>query len=309
MNTKQRKIGGFLMILIGSFLLWFVSKYKDVYEDRAVIKVVWTNIPNNIELKEEATQITFNARIKDRGFSLLWRKIFSKALELDFNQSTFQRNDSVFFNPRTNLERLKDEQREIDLVSASRATIFVPVNRIETKKVPLVKNFDIDYQANFQPVNILGFQPDSVNIYGNSAQLSKIENLKITRPAVMVKDSMTKVNISLSKSFKDLVFDVSTVDYVIEAAQMTEGTVTLPINLINVPENTNVKLLPEMVTLTYTTTVKEFKYIDEEDFTVTIDYSKVKGNNVTVVPDVSLSSNSIKSVRLDNEFVQVLTIL
>jgi hypothetical protein len=309
MKVKHRKIGGFLVILIGSSILWFVSKYKDVYEDRATISVVWKDVPNDIILQEKGTIITFRGQIKDRGFSLLWRKIYSHQVELDFNRFTFKRNDSIFFNPAKVLDDLNDVQREVNVVTASNNDVLVPVSRVEKKRVALVKDFKVSYSANFQPVKLKGFNPDTVRIYGDKKDLDLVNSLKVTSLPVTINDTVTVLKFKLADQFKHLLFDVEIVEYIIIAAEMTEGTVTIPIELINVPSKANVKLLPELLTITYTTTLKDFNDVRALDFKVTIDYDLIDSNNASVVPNVQLGSDKIKGIRLNDKVVQVLSIL
>jgi hypothetical protein len=309
MKVKHRKIGGFLVILIGSSILWFVSKYKDVYEDRATISVVWKDVPNDIILQEKGTIITFRGQIKDRGFSLLWRKIYSHQVELDFNRFTFKRNDSIFFNPAKVLDDLNDVQREVNVVTASNNDVLVPVSRVEKKRVALVKDFKVSYSANFQPVKLKGFNPDTVRIYGDKKDLDLVNSLKVTSLPVTINDTVTVLKFKLADQFKHLLFDVEIVEYIIIAAEMTEGTVTIPIELINVPSKANVKLLPELLTIAYTTTLKDFNDVRALDFKVTIDYDLIDSNNASVVPNVQLGSDKIKGIRLNDKVVQVLSIL
>ncbi len=85
--------------------------------------------------------------------------------------------------------------------------------------------------------------------------------------------------------------------------------VTIPVELLNVPPSSVVKLLPESVTIIYTTTVEDFENISELDFRATIDYKSLEGNNVSINPDIELLSPKIKGYRIREKIIQVLTIL
>lgn len=309
MKLKHRKIGGFLVILVGSALLWFVSKYKDVYEDTASIKVDWINIPKKIILKPDQSQTNFNAHVKERGFGLLWHQFNSYHVELDFAKFTFERNDSIFFKPSLYLEEINEQTNDLNILRTSKGEIFIPADRFKKKRVALKKEFEVNFEASFQPLEIKGFVPDSVNVYGNVDVLDKVKHLNIKSKPIVINDTLTIIDFDLSSQFENLNFEVGTVKYIIRSAEMTEGTVTIPVELINVPESTVVKMLPENITLTYSTTVQDFKKVSELDFKVIIDYKTLNGNNASVTPEVELLSDKIKRVRLKDNVVQVLTII
>jgi hypothetical protein len=309
MKLKHRKIGGFILILAGSAILWFVSRYKDVYQDIATVNVQWVNVPKKIILDSQRETTLFNAFVKDRGFTLLWHQFDSYDIELDFVKFTFERNDSIFFNPSVLLDNINEQSTGINIVRTSKSDVFIPVKRVKRKKVALIKGFEVVYSSNFQPIEILGFTPDSVTIYGNEKELEKVKHLSITSKTVEVKDSLTIIDFNLSAQFDKLKFDQASVSYKIRSAEMTEGMVSIPIELLNVPQSSVVKLLPENVTITYSTTVEDFENISELDFRATIDYKSLDGNNVSINPDIKLLSPKIKGYRMREKIVQVLTIL
>ncbi len=207
MKLKHRKIGGFLLILAGSAILWFVSRYKDVYQDRATVNVEWVNVPKKIILNSERETTRFDAYVKDRGFTLLWHQFDSYDIELDFVKFTFERNDSIFFNPSVLLDNINEQSTNVNIVRTSNSDLFIPVKRIQKKKVVLVKDFEVLYSSNFQPLEVMGFSPDSVNIYGNEEALAQVKQLNITSKPLEVKDSLTIWEFNLSAQFEKLSFD------------------------------------------------------------------------------------------------------
>lgn len=305
---RRKKVSGFLVILVGVTILWFISKYKNVYEEEVAVEVQWKQIPEDIQVNEDTETIVFNPRLRQRGFKLMTNKLFKPTLELDFNQFTFSRNDSIFFNPYLELEDLKKVHRELSIQEVNNEDFHIPATRFERKKVPLVSNFEIKYTNNFKSKQPYRLGRDSVNLYGKKELLDKLDSLVIYSEPILINDTLLQRKIDLKLPINGIKSDVDQVEVIFKAMEVTEGSFIMPVNVESKPTDSFVKVIPETVTVIYQAAVDNFESITTKDFKVLLDLKNVKESSKVMVPEIIFDSDLIYHARLKEEAVQVLIV-
>jgi hypothetical protein len=153
------------------------------------------------------------------------------------------------------------------------------------------------------------FQVDSVTITGNDVKVNALQELVITRDSkLLIKDSLTTLEIDLKEIDRELNFEPPTLNLRVEATQMTEGKINIPVRLLNVPANLQVKLIPDNVQVVYSTAVTNFNEIKAQDISVFINYDLIEQLNIAVIPAIEISNDKIISYRINPKQIQVLTI-
>ncbi len=297
-----------MVILVGVTILWFISKYKNVYEEEVAVEVQWKQIPEDIQVNEDTETIVFNPRLRQRGFKLMTNKLFKPTLELDFNQFTFSRNDSIFFNPYLELEDLKKVHRELSIQEVNNEDFHIPATRFERKKVPLVSNFEIKYTNNFKSKQPYRLGRDSVNLYGKKELLDKLDSLVIYSEPILINDTLLQRKIDLKLPINGIKSDVDQVEVIFKAMEVTEGSFIMPVNVESKPTDSFVKVIPETVTVIYQAAVDNFESITTKDFKVLLDLKNVKESSKVMVPEIIFDSDLIYHARLKEEAVQVLIV-
>lgn len=305
---RRKKVSGFLVILVGVTILWFISKYKNVYEEEVAVEIQWKQIPENIQIDNESAAIVFNPRLRQRGFKLMTNKLFMPTLELDFDQFTFSRNDSIFFNPYLELDDLKKVNRELSIQEVINQDFYIPATRFERKKVPIVSNFKIKYANNFKSIEPYKLGRDSVNLYGKKELLDKVDSLVVSSEPILINDTLVRRKLDLKLPVNGLKSDIDQVEVIFEAMEVTEGSFIVPVNVISKPSDSYVKVIPETVTVIYQAAIDNFESITVKDLTVELDLGKVKESSKVMVPEIIYNSDLIYHARLKEEAVQVLIV-
>jgi len=305
---NKKRISGFLVFLFGASLLWFVSKYKDVYTDSIKLEVSWIQVPKDLKLKNEDYSIEVNAVVKQRGFSLLWNKLNTYPIELDFKKFTTLRNDSIFYQPMTNLESFQEEFPDLRIVKIQNKEFHIPVIKYASKKVALKRNFDIEFKENFQEIEDVGFSTDSIVLYGDADRLKKIDIIEIDGDKLVVNDTLTTVSYAIPDLGETVDSNFKTVSYAVRAAEMTEGRITLPVSLTDKPDGVYIKLIPTEVTVIYQSTLQDFDRITAENFNVIIPFKSIESTNSTVIPELKIMGEGIHQARIKEESVQILVV-
>ena len=203
----QKKAYGFLVILVGVFILWFISKYKGVFEDDIQLKVKWQDVPSDIQINKSEGPLLIDARVRQRGFKLLWNKLGATEVELDFQAAIFSRNDSIFYNPKSGLPELRENNEGLNILDVEDSDYYVPITRFASKKIQLTKDFLIRYEKNFQLIEEVGFVPDSIILYGDVNVLKSINQMEIKASPLTVNDTPKMIPRFPFSKLKAIMFD------------------------------------------------------------------------------------------------------
>ncbi|WP_213522549.1 hypothetical protein [Nonlabens sp.] len=307
---KYKSFISFILVVTLVASLWFISKYKDVYKQEVIFKISFINVPHRLSLDDSSRQLSAPVEISATGFTLIWEKIFGHQVVLDFKENTFLRNDTLYFNPARSVKRMKrSNMLSYEILSADDLDIPIQLTRYKSKKVPVINNIALHYTLNYVAVKKPYFQKDSVTVTGNDSKVEALQELIITRgDQLTIKDSLTTLDINLKQIDPELDFEPQILTLHVEAAQMTEGKINIPVRLLNAPAYQQVKLIPDHVEVVYSIKVANYDQIIPEDISVSINYDLVKELNVAVIPAIEINNDKIISYRTNLKQIQVLTI-
>ena len=306
---RYKKYIGFPLVVIAVASLWFISKYKDIYKEEIEFNVSFINVPEDVIVSSTVSQLKIPVEISASGFTLIWEKTFGHRLNLDFKKNTYSRNDSLFFNPSKSLKNMKrSKEISYDILNVEDQEISIDVKRFNSKKVPLVNDFEIEYSSNYVALKEPAFTMDSITVTGNDNAVDALQEIRVTGKPIIVSDSLTTISVNLNESYPDLRFENPNITLAITATQMTEGSIESYVQLINAPSDVEVKLIPEKVTVVYSTPIAQFDKIKDSDVKVIVDYNQINDLNMAVLPEVILSNANMVSSRVMPKQIQVLTI-
>lgn len=307
---RYKKILSFILVVVVVASLWFISKYKDVYQEEVIFNIAFNNIPKSIVLHEDSKEINQPVVIKASGFTLIWEKMLGRNLELDFSKNTYLRNDSLFFKSSNSLKNIKEiKSGAYEVVDIEDQEVLLNFEKYIVKKVPIESQIEIEYNNNYYPISKPFFQTDSVTITGNDSKIKKLEKLEVkTNSKLIVNDSLKTISINLKDIDPELDYDPQELLLTVQATQVTEGKLDVTLRLVNNVNDYEVKIIPDTVQLIFSSPVSDFENVDINDFDVFIDYKKVDDLNISVIPEIKISNNSVISYRISPPQVQVLTV-
>ncbi|HIC32894.1 MAG TPA: hypothetical protein EYO76_13345 [Flavobacteriaceae bacterium] len=93
------------------------------------------------------------------------------------------------------------------------------------------------------------------------------------------------------------------VQFHLEVSKFTEGVVTLPVTIVNVPEGIKINYFPKQITVKYATAINDFNSISNEDFKVECDYANSK-NKSYLIPKIVAKPKNVKNIRLQEQQIE-----
>jgi len=303
-SIKNKKINVFILFFVLSFVILLFTKLSKDYTKTIAFNIEKVNVPQEDVILNDS--IPLNITLKTSGFR--WFKYyFSKPkIKINFSRDVIMK-DSVFIWNKS-IAYLENTQfgNQVQLLNISPETLVFRYGINMVKKVPVKLNSDIKFSVGYDMSKPFVLQPDSIVVVGPKNIVSKINSVATQRISLSnVRTNLAEsVKLKLPKNNRDLTFSNSTVILKAVVEKFTEGTVKIPVSIINVPDNITLKYFPKEVTISYYVSLDDFKTISQNDFKVVCDYSKVINNQSLLVPELEKFPKTVKNAKINKQRIE-----
>lgn len=296
--TKDPKILIFIIFLLLSALFWFLNEINKEQETTVQFPVRYVNIPKGKVLANELPA-QLDLQLKGPGTILIRYMITTSNARLTYglkDQSFGQianTHPPKFFLLTSAARDMLNRQLppEVSIVHVKPDTIFFTFDEMVSRKVKVEPTLDLTFEKQFMLSSPVSVEPDSVVISGAAATIDTIKAIH-TEPLVFRKlDESVESQVTLEKVEKVLVSNRK-VTFRIPVAQFTESVLSLPIEVLNLPDHLEMKLFPNKVTVTFLVALADFEKIQPQLFKSAVDYleyttsgSKMLKVNLVKFPD------------------------
>lgn len=304
------KINTFLIFLIISFLFWSLTKLSKNYSDEVTFKINYTN-QGSKKLLQNKPLDEINASIETTGFNLLSYKFSPHKLKIDLTDLDAIDDKNYYYLPNKHLPELKSQlEPETHINKIVQDTIFFVFGQNSSKKVPVKLNANVQLKLGYDYTQDVKIVPDSIIISGSEAQLDSIINIETTYIEFNEVSTNIIENISLDiEKYENLSFSNSDIKLEIKVDKFTEGSLKIPLKVINVPAKFNITTLPNEVTVIYKVGLSNFNKITSDNFEIICDYNETKNNNLSyLVPKISNSSVLVTTTKIVPEKIEFLIV-
>jgi len=306
---NNRRIIVFLVCLIIATSLWFLNALGKNYTTTVSYPVKYINPPAN-QFMADKTPVKLDLTINGQGFTLLRFKLLSfSPVILDIEEITKNQNSNsgVYKVLSKNLINEISEQfsNEIRISEVNPEILDIVLDSLVTKTVPVELDLNVEFVPQFNLKNPISTNPGKVEITGPTIVLEKISVVK------------TKVNIinKLEASIKqeiDLIHPERTtispekVTLSIEVEKYTEKELKIPVEILNKPAKTRIKIFPSEIKVLFTVGLSRFENIKSSDFGASVDFNSIvkDANNLNIT--LYKKPEFIQGVRFNPEKVEFL---
>ena len=309
-NNKSNKLYyTFILFSFLSVIFWFMTKLSKEYDSSIKYPVSYINLPSNKLLQEKPSEY-IDVRIKATGFKLISSKVSPRKLTIDAS--------NIYGKSLTNYYLLLSQQKlsvQKQLNTGVKVAYFIKdsvhfkLGVLNQKKVVVKLISDLLFAEGFELNNSISIQPDSILLTGPKLTLDTISF--VSTGLLQKKELNVSINEFLDiKEFnpdsnvsaeKDKVLITASVE------RFTEGSVEVPIKVINIPDGKQINTFPKFVKVTYRIALSNFNKIDSSTFLIECDYSISENNNLPyLIPKLVGSSSMIKNARISPQKIDFL---
>ncbi len=271
-NTK--KIKTFLLFLGVACVIWVLTKFSKEYTATINGDIVYSNLPENTVIGEGNPQ-DFSFEVTAVGFKFLQYQLNKPRIIIPLNNFAVDESDRVVLESR-DLNRLVSSElgNDVSISNLSLSQLNISLDRVGSKRVPVVANTNILFREGFKTIYGPVLSPDSVNIFAPNNILSGIDSIPTTLVSLTDVHQMVEVNVKLELP-DDENFNVEPkqVELQLDVTEFTQKTVSVPIEVINIPTGTTVKIIPEVLMISFDVAMERFNDIYDSDFKVVCDFN------------------------------------
>lgn len=305
---KNRKINVFFLFLIFSFVTLIFNKFSKQYTNTIGFGIEKINVPQEILILNDSVKL--NVTLKTHGFNWL-KYCFSKPkIKIDFSEDVYKKEHLFIFNKSKSYLNNTQFAKQVELLNISPDTIAFRYGINTVKKVPVVLNTVINFSPGFDMPNKIIAKPDSITVVGPDVLVSGINELHAESLTLnKVRTNINKsVKLRLPKNTPNLKFSASEIVLQGAVEKFTEGTLKVPVLLVNAPKNAKVKYFPKVVSVSYYVSLKNFNSILPKHFKVVGDFSGIDENQTFFIPKLESKPNAVKNVRIGQKRVEYILV-
>ena len=270
-----------LLCILLSMLLWFLIKLsKEGYTTEFSFPVEYVNMPSDKRLNQKPTS-TIKVKVRSHGYDLLKHQLQSfRPIKVDIANNVKYEQGLYFWETNSKKNPIDIEfDDNTEILSISPDTVFFEFNAVKSKKVKVYlkgKKLHSNFKTFFSPPEI---SPDSIIVSGSEKDVAKIDSI-FTKTVELkaVEDTVVhKVDLELPKN-KGLEFSSRAVTVKVRYTNLTEGTFTVPVKIINLPVEYELNVFPQRITVKYQVPVQDYDRVNPADFEAYVDFSEITDN-------------------------------
>lgn len=303
----------FIISITLASAFWLLNALNKTYNKNVLVVLKYTNKPADLAYTRMPPQMV-EIEIRGDGFSLLQieDKIQEDTAVIDLSRLEFVPNQSGL---KASISSNRITSRIQETLSNNLLISKVSVDSIGIRLEPGMKKM-VNIQPNVNYALAAGItlqqpvfsEPNQVEVYGPKSKLQHLDTLytAFTDLGVLVKSYEGLTPIDYDKNVMVLGLQEITLNAVTE--QITEGEITVPVEAISMVDSIRVRLLPQEVTIKYTTGLSHFDDISQALFRAKAYYNGPNNAPTKLPITVNQMPHFIQIVEVSPERVDYLII-
>ena len=275
----KKRILLFSVFLLISATIWLLNALSKNYTSVIEYPLVYTDFPDD-KVKVGEMPAHLDLQINAHGYALLRYKMFRNPVPVSFNVSAFnlsrrQDSSSAYILTRYLKDQIARQlPAELQLLEIQPDTLhFQFADRI-TRMVKIVPDFKYTIENQFTIKDEIQLTPDSVEVSGPDLILDTLSYVYTDRYdlGMLTRNYSDKVRLN---KVADLQYSISRVNCTIELERFTELQVTVPIEVLNLPDSILLQTFPSNIKLNCKVGLSKYDRIESYNFRAVVDYDKI----------------------------------
>jgi YbbR domain-containing protein len=281
--SERRRLSAFFTCLVLAAIAWVFTTLSNNYNFTVKEVLTYKNAPQKRAFRSLQPD-TVNTTMRGTGWQMLFSKMNNEDRNITVDLHTLENKDYVVLS-----SQLKDinDKKEFDeqIIGFSPDTLYFDFSNRAVKRVPVQLVSAIKYQHQFAQSNDISIKPAYVTITGPG---SLVDNIKSWSTDSLVLDSVSetvrgRIDMQSPKEGNISVYPKS-VQVVLPVDEFTEKTISVPVKLTNNRNYYNVKVFPQKVKITFTTSLNHYAEMDEDFFEAAADLSLWRDRGYSTLP-------------------------
>jgi len=306
-NVKKGKLKMFLLFLVITTFIWFLSKFSKEVTATVEAEIQYVNVPENVLISSNNdNSVLFD--LTSNGFDFLFYKINQPIISIDVLSYYKNGAKEITISKKEFLKIINSQiKKNIAVKNLSFEKFKIALDVLKTKNIKVIFNGDIHFENGFKSIEGLKITPDSISISGPSRDIDSISEI-VTKPLKLndLKESVSQKLKILEVNSSTIFYSQHEVELTINVKEFTQKSLSIPIQIKNLPEQINLKIIPEMVSVKFDISMDMFNKYSETDFSIICDYTKRNVEENFMIPFLLKKPDSIINIELGETQIKYL---
>lgn len=278
-GLNKRKAKVFLLFLLASGLIWFLSNLSQTYTANTKFELHYVNTNKNLRLIEAFTD-QVDVKLQTVGFQFLGFNFRKKSVKLDL-ATVRKSNERYYLSPENYRNQIEKQlSNSTALLEISSDTLFFDFLELISKEVPVRSDIKLNLAHNYLLDGDLKIEPSSITITGTKEEIDTIVTVstKKLEQSEIINDFSEKVELIKPADLKYTTYSEDAVQLEGKVSKFSEKIVDVRVEVINLPAGKQVRTFPDEVSILCKAKIGQLKDINSIDFRVVADYANLKKN-------------------------------
>jgi hypothetical protein len=290
---RRRRILMFSVFLLISVFIWFINALSKDYTSVIEYPLVYTDFPEDKVFVGEMPE-NLDLRINSNGYAILRYKTFKKPVPISFNLSAFTYNRQGGDSSRAHIltRYLRDQvagqlPSELQLLEIKPDTLEFQFATRVTRMVRVEPDFRFQVDNQFTIKDGIILEPDSVEVTGPDVIIDTLKSIFTERIELgeLTRDYSDRVRL---QRIGDLEYSRHRVNTLIELERFTEVQLSIPIEVLNLPDSIALQTFPSNVKFTCKVGLSKYDRVEGNLIRAVVDFDAIEEE--TEVLDVTLQN-------------------
>ena len=281
--SERRRLSAFFTCLILAAVAWVFTTLSNTYNFTVKEVLAYKNMPQKRAFHSLQPD-TINTTLQGTGWDMLFSKMNFENRKITVDLHTLDSKDYVVLSSQ--LREINDHKDfDNQIIGFTPDTLYFDFSNRAVKRVPIRLISSINYQQQYSQSNDVSIKPAYVTLSGPGNVLEHIESWdtdSLTADSVY-ETVRTTVELQPSKEGNVNIYPKS-VQVVVPVEEYTEKEISIPVKLINNHDYYKVKIFPQKVKVTFTTSLNRYAEMDEDLFEASADLNLWQNSGYTSLP-------------------------
>lgn len=276
---KDSRTLTFVVCVLLSAFLWSLIRLSKNLLREVSVPVVVTNLPAHQVLMPSAPN-AIKLLVEGNGFTLLKTYSQNEALSVDYTYLKHIEGSQYCLSKSTREKLTNTYLSNFKIRSVVSDTLTLLLEKKVSKKIPVLMQLNVEYAKEYQ-LTELRITPDSVTAYGSQKAIDTLTQVTFQ----YTKKKHIKDNFSKSYSLKNtkyITYDLHTIKMEAFVDKVSEQLLKVPVQVVNVPKDSQVKVFPNEITVLCTGDLSILKALTPNDIQATADFAKAEGSSISL---------------------------
>lgn len=281
--TERRRISVFLTCLVLAICAWLVVAFSSTYSYTTKKLIRYKNVPLKRSFHSLQSD-TIDAVVTGTGWQMLFARVNEKSTPITVDLQSLDQRPYVTLSSQ--LQSINaDMPRNNPIKSFNPDTLYFDFSNRSIRRIPVKLLSALTYQKQFSQSDNVIIQPSYVTVSGPSGEIDAMK----TWPTDSLKAKDVDETINAAVSLKppaegNITVYPKIVQVKVPVNEFTEKTIKIPVKIINNSNYYNIKVVPQRIEVTFTTSLNRYADIDPDLFEAQADLEYWKKYGYSTLP-------------------------